>query len=141
MARLRAGEVFRRDPTTLVTVRVKPSEYGGLFNRSKHAANVKLFFENPKTGFSASLRGIYRSRFGFADGNSNAILDAASEYVPGYALWNLSAAKTFGPRLRLQAGVDNLFGYRDPAFIPNLAGRLGWVSLGLSLEKKPARRP
>lgn len=141
LARLRAGEVFRRDPTTLVTVRVKPSEYGGLFNRSKHAANVKLFFENPKTGFSASLRGIYRSRFGFADGNSNAILDAPGEYVPGYALWNLSAAKTFGQRLRLQAGVDNLFGYRDPAFIPNLAGRLGWVSAALSFRGKPTTAP
>lgn len=138
LERLRAGDVFRRDPETLVTVRVKPSEYGGLLNRSRHSANVKLFFENPKTGFSASLRGIYRSRYGFADRNGNGIIDEASEYVPGYALWNLSAAKTFRA-LRLQAGVDNLFGVTNPTFIPNLAGRLGWVSVGLALEKKTAR--
>lgn len=135
LEKLRAGTVFRRNPETLTTTRVKPSEYGGLLNRSRHSANVKLFFENPKTGLSASLRGIYRGRYGFVDANSNAILDAPNEYVPGYVLWNLSAAKTLGP-LRVQAGVDNLFGVTNPTFIPNLAGRLGWVSVGLNLDKK-----
>ncbi len=139
LEKLRAGTVFRRDPETLTTTRVKPSEYGGLLNRSRHSANVKLFFENPKTGLSAALRGIYRGRYGFSDANSNGILDAANEYVPGYVLWNLSAAKTLGP-LRVQAGVDNLLGVTNPTFIPNLAGRLGWVSVGLSLQKS-ARIP
>lgn len=134
---LRAGTVFRRDPATLVTTRVRAGEYGGLLNRSRHSANVKLFFEHPESGFSASLRGVFRSRFGFADRNANAILDAPDEYVPGYGLWNLSAAQTFR-RLRLQAGLDNLLGYRNPVLIPNLPGRLGWLSVGVSLEKKPA---
>ncbi|MBC7892984.1 MAG: TonB-dependent receptor, partial [Sphingobacteriaceae bacterium] len=135
LEKLRDGLVFRRNPETLVTTRVKASEYGGLLNRSRHSANVKLFFENPNTGLSASLRGIYRGRYGFSDANSNGILDASNEYVPGYVLWNLSAAKTFGP-LRVQTGVDNLFGVTNPTFIPNLAGRLGWVSVGLNLNKK-----
>jgi outer membrane receptor for ferrienterochelin and colicins len=132
--RLRAGTVYRRDPETLVTTRVPVRDYGGLLNRSRHSANVRLFVEHPKTGFSATVRGIFRSRFGFADRNANAILDAPDEYVPGYGVWNLSAARTFGARVRLQAGVDNLLGYIHPDAIPNLPGRLVWLSAGLSLR-------
>ena len=77
---------------------------------------------------SASLRGIYRGRYGFADGDGNLILDSDNEYVRGYAVWNLSAAKTW-KTLTLQTGVDNLTGYTDPAFIPTLAGRLWYASV------------
>lgn len=123
-----AGTVFRRNPETLVTERVRPADYGGLLNRSRHMANVKLFYERPKSGLSASLRGIYRSRYGFADTNGNLILDDASEYVPGYTTWHITAAKTI-KTLTLQAGIDNLTGYTNPQFIPTLAGRLWYVSL------------
>ncbi|MEA5258142.1 TonB-dependent receptor [Arcicella aquatica] len=129
------GELFRRDPETLVTVRVKASDYEGLFNRSRHSANIKVFYEDMKSGLTASLRGIYRSRYGFADYNGNGIADVSNEFVNGYILWNVSASKTFQERFRLQAGVDNVLGYTDTRNIPNLAGRLIWVSLGINLEK------
>lgn len=132
------GEVFRRDridgpPATLVTTRVSPRDYGGLFNRSRHMANLKLFYELPEKGFSVNLRGIYRGRYGFADRNGNVILDADNEYVQGYTLWNLAVSKTL-KSFTLQTGVDNLTGHTDPQYIPNLAGRLWYASLRWAFE-------
>ena len=133
---IEAGTVFRRDPTTQQTVRVRPADYGGLFNRSRHSWNAKLFYENQPHGFTASVRGIYRGRYGFADANGNAILDADNEYVRGYLLLNVAASKTLGPWLSMQAGVDNLTGYTDPAYISTLAGRLLYASLSVELGKR-----
>lgn len=125
---IKAGSVYRRNPTTLASERVQLSQYGGLFNRSRHMANLKLFYEQPKNGFSASLRGIYRGRYGFGDSDGNLILDSANEYVKGYIVYNISVAKTW-KSLTVQAGVDNLTGYTDSAHIPNLAGRLWYTTL------------
>ncbi|GAB3705147.1 TonB-dependent receptor [Spirosoma flavus] len=127
-ANIDAGNVYRRNPTTLVSEVVKPSQYGGLFNRSRHMANLKLFYEQPKSGFSASLRSIYRGRYGFGDRDGNLILDADNEYVSAYVTYNLSAAKTW-KAVTLQGGIDNFTNYTDPQYIPNLAGRLWYVSL------------
>ncbi|OUJ74772.1 TonB-dependent receptor plug domain-containing protein [Hymenobacter crusticola] len=133
--RIEAGEVFRKDPHTQQTERVQPQDYGGLYNRSRHSFNLKAFYENPKAGWSASLRGIYRGRYGFGDTNGNAILDAANECVPGYWLVNIAAAKTFRQRLTLQAGLDNVLGYTNPTYISSLPGRLAYASLTLALGK------
>ena len=128
VAAVAAGTIYRRNPETLVSERVSPGDYGGLLNRSRHMANVKLFYEHQKTGLSASLRGIYRGRYGFADRDGNLILDSDGEYVQGYVTWNASAAKTY-KSFTFQAGVDNVTGYTDPQFIPTLAGRLWYTSL------------
>lgn len=134
--KLERGEVFRRNPETFVTVRVQPSEYEGLFNRSRHSGNVKLFYENTKSNITTSIRGIYRSRYGFADYNGNGIADVDNEFVQGYMTWNISVSKEFKEHFRLQAGVDNVFGFTNKTQIPNLAGRLIWVSLGVNFSKK-----
>lgn len=131
---LEKGEVFKRDPQTLVTTRVTPSEYGGLFNRSRHMFNFRLFY-NHRT-FNASLRGIYRGRYGLGDFNSNQILDADNEYVAGYWLWNASLAKEFKRGLRLQVGVDNILNFRNEIAIPGIAGRLWYVRLGFNIGKQ-----
>ena len=130
---IKAGTVYRRNPETLSSERVQSSQYGGLFNRSRHMANLKLFYEQPKSGFSASLRAIYRGRYGYGDRDGNLILDADNEYVAGYTLYNISGAKTW-KSLTLQAGIDNLTGYTDPTYIPTLAGRLWYTSLRWSWQ-------
>lgn len=135
--RLEAGEVYRKDPQTQETQRVKPQDYGGLYNRSRHSFNLKAFYENTRLGWSASARGMYRGRYGFGDLNGNAVLDADSEYVPGYWLLNVAAAKTFRQRLSLQAGIDNALGYTNPTYISTLPGRLYYASLRLELGKRP----
>lgn len=135
---LKAGNVYARDPETNTTRRVSPDEYGGLFNRSRHMANAKLFYENP-TGWSASARVIFRGRYGFADLNNNMILDDDSEYVDGYVTANVSIGKTFRQWLKLQAGCDNLLDYTDDQYIPSLPGRLLWVSVSLTLSKRKSK--
>ncbi|TDB63714.1 TonB-dependent receptor plug domain-containing protein [Arundinibacter roseus] len=134
--RLNAGNVFRRDPETLVTERVPKASYGGLMGRSKHSANARLFYTGPN-GISASLRGIYRGRYGFGDRNSNDILDADNEYVTGYMVWNVAAGRHW-KQFSVQAGVDNLFNFTNAAYIPAQPGRLGWLRISASLEKKRA---
>ena len=144
--KIKDGKLFGRNPETLATTRLTKSDYGGLFSRSKHSANVKLFYELPTGGepqnkITTSLRAIYRSRYGFGDSNGNLILDADNEYVKGFVTLNFAAMKTFGRRsdrnyFTLQAGIDNLLNYRNELQIPNLAGRLWYVSARINLEKK-----
>lgn len=133
---LKRGDVYARDPETQATYRVNESNYGGLFNRSRQMANVKIFYSNKESGWNASLRAIYRGRYGFGDRNGNAILDADNEYVNGYAILNLSAGKSFGKILSIQAGCDNVFDYTDPQYITALPGRLLWMSASVFLSKK-----
>jgi outer membrane receptor for ferrienterochelin and colicins len=151
IAQIKSGEVYWRDPTTLESYKLKPSEYFGLYNRSRHMGNVKLFYENKSKGYSASLRVIYRGKFGigstfgniqgssaFTSGNNgNDILDVHDTFVPGYALVNISVGKTLLKAFRTQFGVDNIFNHTDPQAIPNLPGRLMYVSLAYTFLKKP----
>ncbi|MEQ8302329.1 MAG: TonB-dependent receptor [Cyclobacteriaceae bacterium] len=144
------GEVFYRDPNTLITKRLKSGEYFGLYNRSRHSGNFKLFYANQSKGLEASLRVIFRGKFGIgdlsgsisgesipaSDRNSNAILDDYDDFVEGYALVNLSVAKSIDTGFRFQVGVDNLFDYTEPVFIPNLPGRIMYAAVSYSFSKK-----
>jgi outer membrane receptor for ferrienterochelin and colicins len=148
---VRNGEVYYRDPNTLVTKQLKPGEYFGLYNRSRHQGNIKLFYNNKQKGIEASARVIYRGKFGIgdirgniqgevippSDRNSNSILDKYDDFVPGYALVNLSVAKSISTcGLRIQVGVDNLFDYKQPILIPNLPGRIFYTTLNYTLSQK-----
>jgi outer membrane receptor protein involved in Fe transport len=55
--------------------------------------------------------------------------------VSGYALVNVSVAKTLPAGIRFQLGVDNLFNHIDRIYIPNLAGRLMYASVSYSFSK------
>ncbi len=143
------GEVFWRDPVTLVTKRLTPGEYFGLYNRSRHMGNVKLFYSDKQKGLDASVRVIYRGRFGIgdirgdiqggtipsSDYNNNGILDTHDQFVDGYALVNISAAKTIRQGIRFQTGIDNLFNYTSPRYIPNIPGRIMYMSISYSFSK------
>jgi len=145
--KVRKGNGFWRDPETLITRRLSPWEYHGLYNRSRHTTNLKVFYRTPNR-YEGSIRLIGRSRFGVgdirgniqgetvppSDINSNGILDLHDRFVRGYVLVNLSAAKEFTNGLRLQAGVDNLFNHREPVFIPNLPGRLFFLTLSWRMQ-------
>ncbi len=146
---VKQGDVYWRDPNTLVTKRLNPTEYFGLYNRSRHTGNVKIFYANIKKGIEANLRIIYRGKFGVgdirgniqgqvipaSDRNNNSILDVYDQFVDGYAVVNISAAKTIKQLVRFQLGVDNLFDYTDSIVIPNLPGRLFYASVSCSFSK------
>lgn len=128
------GKIYRRDPLTLETERVSESDYGGLFNRSVHMANAKIYFQDEKSGIDASIRNVYRGRYGFADKNGNQILDADNEYAPGYYQMNISIRKSFEDKYFIQLGCDNLFDYTNPEYTPMIAGRLLWGKIGVSIN-------
>ena len=131
---VKKGE-FARDPRTGVTRRLKQGDYFGLYNRSRHTANFKIFYSNPITKWEGSLRVIYRGKFGVNDINSNAILDKYDDFVEGYASVNLSVAKTIKPGIRFQVGIDNLFNYTNATYLPNVPGRLMYASIGYAFLK------
>ncbi|MEJ0057164.1 MAG: TonB-dependent receptor [Bacteroidota bacterium] len=147
---VKEGKVYWRDPETFVTRVLKPGEYFGLYNRSRHMGNAKLFYSNKEKGLDASLRVIYRGRFGVgdirgttgggeipsSDYNNNGILDTHDKFVDGYATINVSVAKTIRQGIRFQAGVDNVFDQKSPLFVPNLPGRIMYASINYTFSRK-----
>lgn len=133
---LKSGQVYKKDPETNITSRVSLSSYGGLFNRSKHMANAKVFYSHPGSGWEGSVRAIYRGRYGFGDLNNSTILDDDSEYVEGYTTVNLSIAKNIKDFFRVQIGCDNVFGYTNPDYIASIPGRLLWASAAFTFSPK-----
>lgn len=115
---------------------VKESDYGGLFNRSKHSTNLKLQYTNIEYGFNVYLRGIIRGRYGWADRNNSTILDADNEYAPGYALWNITASKDIYDMFNIQAGVDNILDKFDPHHLTSNPGRTFFVKMTYNFSSK-----
>jgi outer membrane receptor for ferrienterochelin and colicins len=150
LAEVRNGNVFYRDPNTLVTQRLQRNEYVGLYNRSRHMGNIKLFYQDAKTGWEGSIRLIYRGRYGVgalqgniqgenippSDVNSNGLLDRYDAFVRGYGLLNVAVGKTVRQNFRLQLGIDNVLNHTEPVFIPNLPGRIVYASVGYRFQKK-----
>ncbi len=120
---LAEGALFARNPITLSSFRLNTSDYFGLFNRSKHMANLKINYNLSKYNTNINARLFYRSKYGVFDTNSNNILDDYDVFVKGYCLLNLSATKEFKHGFSLQMGTLNLLNYKDIDNIPNLAGR------------------
>ncbi|MEJ5245102.1 MAG: TonB-dependent receptor [Bacteroidota bacterium] len=109
--------------------RVKLSEYGGLWNRSKHSGNVKFEYNNSDYGLNAFLRGTYRGRYGFKDKNNSNVLDQDNEYAPDYSIWNFTITKELIYNFSLQAGCDNIFDLRKPMYLPSNPGRTFFANL------------
>ncbi|MDQ3140822.1 MAG: TonB-dependent receptor [Bacteroidota bacterium] len=141
------GLVYGRDPISLESYKISVQDYFGLYNRSRHSGNVKLFFLHPESGWESSLRILFRGKYGISnisgsvqgntipssDQNSNTILDSRDHFVDPYATVNLTLAKSFfNKRLRTQIGVENLLNHTDVAQIPNLQGRI--FSIGLHYQ-------
>lgn len=105
------------------TVEINKSDYFGLFNRSKHTANVKVFYTIPQIKTDINLRVFYRSKYGMFDTNGNQVLDQYDQFVKGYVQTNLSISKQIQEKFMLQVGANNLLDYTNPSQINNLAGR------------------
>lgn len=134
--RIESREVFTRNPETGTTTRLTIDQYGGLFNRPSHLANLRLFWQS-RTGYGATVRAIYTGQYGFTDLNGNAVLDIQQEYVPGYALLNASVElPIYQKHLGLQAGCDNLLDFTNTTQLAQLPGRLLWVMLRFQLSKQ-----
>jgi outer membrane receptor for ferrienterochelin and colicins len=125
-----AGKVFTKDPSTNFTQLIKKSDYGGLLGRSKYTYNVRINYLDEKTGINASVRAIYRGRYGYKDTDGNGIVNRNDEYTKGYVLVNASLSKPFfKDALRAQLTAQNLLNYRDAQVILNLPGRLIYAGI------------
>lgn len=130
---LKAGQVFGRKQGSLESVKLSRSDYGGLTGRSKHMANLKLFYEH-KNWF-ATLRGVYRSRWGVGDNDGNLILNRDDEYASGYAQANVSGGINFQSGLSLMAGVDNVLNYQDKTYLTEVPGANYYLTIRYSFIK------
>lgn len=117
---------------------LKESDYFGLFNRSKHMANFKVFYSNTQNKFNTNIRGTYRSKYGVLDTNSNTYLDKYDDFVDAYTMWNWAINKTFKENYELGIGVDNIFDFTDEptsnndfTFINNIPGRIFFTKLNI----------
>lgn len=125
------GDVYARENPSSPSFQLNKEDYFGLFNRSRHMANLKLFYTIPDWNMDTNLRGTYRSKYGLIDSNGNIYLDSYDEYVDGYAIIDFAINKTFNKDYQLGFGVDNLFNFTDTQNISNIAGRIIYGKLNI----------
>lgn len=123
------GQVFARDPSTSQAVMLERSDYFGLVNRSRHHANLKVFYDIPKAETNLNLRILYRSAYAQFDTNGNGLIDRFdTSFVNGFVTVNVAASKVFYEDFNLQIGANNLLNHRDNN-IPSLPGFQGFIRL------------
>jgi outer membrane receptor for ferrienterochelin and colicins len=99
-------------------------DYFGLPNRSRHMANLQLFYEVKRVALNLSVRANYRGKYGFLDTDNNGFIDPYDVFVKGYVLLNASVQKKlFKEKITLQITVDNITNYTD-YLMPAQPGRL-----------------
>lgn len=110
LAKIKNGQVFFRRNSSSPSEQLLVSDYFGLANRSKHTANLKLFYENFEHDFSVNTRVLFRSKYALIDTNNNeGIIDNYDKFVAANAIVNMAVQKNFYRNVSLQVGVDNLF--------------------------------
>ncbi|MEM1041051.1 MAG: TonB-dependent receptor [Bacteroidota bacterium] len=140
---IEAGTTFGRDLDGQ-EYRLTAGDYGGLFGRSPHSVTLQTTYAHADLGLAASLRGRWRSRYGYRDQDGNGIVNRDDEYVPGYAIVDATVTKSFpvpgGTEAEVQLGADNLFGLTrtlregndTSVLVPSLPGRRLYASVRFS---------
>lgn len=101
-----------------------PKDYFGLPNRSRHMANLQMFYGIKPVGLNCSIRANYRGKYGFLDTDNNGFIDPYDVYVKGYMLLNASVQKKlWKEKLTLQLTVDNITNHTD-YLMPAQPGRI-----------------
>lgn len=92
----------------------KPADYWGIENRSRHMANLRIFYSWKKMGINASLRVNYRGRYAFGDANNNAFIDRYDTFVDGFFMVNATVEKRLlKDHLSIRITADNMTDYTD----------------------------
>ena len=129
---LKEGTVFGRLPNGR-DYRLGRSDYTGMFGRSPHSASVRAAYINPAVGLTASIKGRWRSRYGYRDLDGNNLANRSDEFVPAYAVFGAAVTKTVSVVRALEAvvqlGLDNALDHTYPTLVPSLSGRRGYLSL------------
>ena len=132
LANIKNGKVYTRNADGTSRL-LQLNEYTGLANRSKHMGNVKITYEN-KHGLFINSRFIYKSRWYVGDRDGNGVLNKNDENGEGYFLLNFAAGKAFNKKLNLNIGMDNVTNYQDVNYLPNLSGRIIYITINYTLK-------
>lgn len=108
------------------------SSFKPMFNRSKHTANLKLYYFWEELDLDANIRGNWHGQYGRTDTNGNSYVDD-DEYEDNYMIWDTALAKTFRDRYTLRLGIDNVLDFTRPADLSYLSGRIFYARVSLQL--------
>ena len=125
--------VYANDLQTLESFRLGANDYFGLFNRSRHMGNLKLYYDlNEKINVNTIIT--YRSKYALNDSNGNNILDNYDEFIEGYALCDIGVTHHTASLQSIQLGVKNIFNFTNPEYISNISGRLYYINLKITIN-------
>ena len=127
------GEIFARETPTSPAFQLEKEDYFGLYNRSRHMANFKIFYRHEAWKANANIRATYRSKFGLFDTNGNNYLDRFDNFIEGYSIWDLALNKSIGQHVELGVGADNLLDFTNPQNISAIPGRIVYGKINLKL--------
>ncbi len=108
------------------------TEFVPMFNRSKHTWNAKAFYLYEPWGLEGSARIQYRGEYGFADFNSNQLLDD-NEFAEAHSIINTSIGKTFFEKFTFMVGINNLANYQSELYLPSNPGRTFYTQININL--------
>jgi len=124
-------EVFARENPSTPSFQLVKDDYFGLYNRSRHMANIKVFYDIPKWDLDTNIRATYRSKYGLLDSNGNGYLDTYDNFVDGYAIVDFAINKTLYKNYQMSFGIDNLLDFTDSQNISNIPGRIIYGKLNI----------
>lgn len=125
-------DTVRSFPTLRASI---AKDYFGLPNRSRHMANLQVFYEIKPIGVNCSVRANYRGKYGFLDTDNNGFIDPYDVYVKGYVLLNTSVQKRlWKEKLTLQLTIDNITNHTD-YLMPAQPGRMILAGASWRFEK------
>ena len=124
-------EVFARENPSTPSFQLVKDDYFGLYNRSRHMANIKVFYDIPKWDLDTNIRATYRSKYGLLDSNGNGYLDTYDNFVDGYAIVDFAINKTLYKNYQMSFGIDNLLDFTDTQNISNIPGRIIYGKLNI----------
>ena len=139
LQQIKEKKLFKRDPVTYKTSLVTKKEYKGLYNRSRHTANLRLQYNNILYKAAAFVTAKYRGSYGFSGlngfQNGTGIYSDDRQSVNGFVLVNTTFSKQIGNRLDVQAGIENILNYTNKLLMPNIYGRSYFINVNFKLEK------
>ncbi len=118
---IKNGQIFARKSSNSPSFVLKPKDYIGLYNRSKHTLNLKVFLKT-NNNLNINFRSKYRSKYSLSDSNGNNFLDAYDNFIKGYFILDFALSKKINKSLSINIGSDNILNYKDPQNISNLPG-------------------
>lgn len=126
-------DVYAKDLETLESFKLGKDDYFGLFNRSRHMGNLKLYYDlNRKISVNAIIT--YRSKYALNDSNGNDVLDAYDKFIEGYTLCDIGIIHHTTPLRTIQLGAKNIFNFTNPEYISNISGRLYYIEIKTTIN-------